>query len=62
MEHLFDGLSVLHRFTIKDGAATYKNRILKSQIYLKGLKANRLTVNQFGTFAHPDPCKTLLGR
>jgi len=62
MEHLFDGLPVLHRFTIKGGKATYQNRILKCRAYLEGKEANRLTLNQFGTFAFPDPCKSTLGK
>lgn len=62
MEHLFDGLSVLHRFAIKKGKATYQNRLLKSQAYLEAKEANRLTIHQYGTFAYPDPCKSVLGK
>ncbi len=62
MEHLFDGFSVLHRFAIKKGKATYQNRLLKSQAYLEGKEANRLTIHQYGTFAYPDPCKSVLGK
>jgi len=62
LNHLFDGMSVLHRFSIRDGAATYRNRILQSNTLKDGLKANRLTVTQFGTHADIDPCLSTFGR
>ncbi|EFX64845.1 hypothetical protein DAPPUDRAFT_333779 [Daphnia pulex] len=65
MDHLFDGLSVINRFAIDgqgEGKATYQNCILKSDTYKDSKAANRLTMHQFGTFAYPDPCKSLLGK
>lgn len=62
MRTLFDGLAVLHRFAIKDGKATYQNRILTSESYLRSKEANRLVITQFGTRSTPDPCQTLLGK
>lgn len=48
MYHLFDGLSVLHKFEIGGGKATYQNRILRSDTYTQSTEANRLTLHQFG--------------
>lgn len=48
MNHLFDGFSVLHLFTVSNGRATYRSRILKSESYLTSKAANRLTIGQFG--------------
>jgi beta,beta-carotene 9',10'-dioxygenase len=62
MRHLFDGMSVLHRFNVSQGKATYQNRILQSETYLQSKEANRLVVGQFATVAGPDPCKSILGR
>ncbi|KAK4028772.1 carotenoid isomerooxygenase-like [Daphnia magna] len=65
MNHLFDGLSVMHRFAINgygEGKSTYQNRILQSDTYKQAKAANRLTMHQFGTFAFPDPCQSLWGR
>ena len=62
VNHVFDGMAVIHRFEISKGKATYQNRILNSNTYLKSKAANRLMVSQFGTLATPDPCKTTLGK
>ncbi|XP_015784651.1 beta,beta-carotene 9',10'-oxygenase-like [Tetranychus urticae] len=60
--HLFDGLALIHQFTIDNGSVTYRNRFLRSQAYKRNMKANRIVVSDFGTRAYPDPCKSLLGR
>ncbi|KAG7178077.1 Beta,beta-carotene 9',10'-oxygenase-like 1 [Homarus americanus] len=58
--HIFDGMAVLHKFSIKGGETTYRSRILESDSYKKNSAANRIVVNEFGTRAYPDPCKTIL--
>ncbi|XP_063612171.1 beta,beta-carotene 15,15'-dioxygenase-like [Penaeus indicus] len=60
--HLFDGMAVLHKFTIKGGEAFYRSRILESDTYKKNTAANRIVIDEFGTRAYPDPCKTILQR
>ncbi|XP_070533065.1 beta,beta-carotene 15,15'-dioxygenase-like [Ptychodera flava] len=60
--HLFDGLSLLHRFNIKDGQVTYQNRFLRSDHYTKNMKANRIVCTEFGTVGHPDPCHNIFQR
>ncbi|XP_070576634.1 retinal Mueller cells isomerohydrolase-like [Ptychodera flava] len=61
-KHLFDGLSLLHRFNIKDGQVTYQNRFLRSDHYKENMKANRIVCTEFGTVGHPDPCHNLFQR
>eukprot|EP00057_Strongylocentrotus_purpuratus_P028214 XP_011682688.1 PREDICTED: retinal Mueller cells isomerohydrolase [Strongylocentrotus purpuratus] len=63
VDHLFDGLSFLHRFIIEGGEVKYQGRFLRSDIYEKAMKHQRLVFSGFGTPArHPDPCKTLFQR
>ncbi|XP_047468958.1 carotenoid-cleaving dioxygenase, mitochondrial-like [Penaeus chinensis] len=58
--HVFDGMAVLHKFSIKGGEATYRSRILESDSYKRNSAANRIVVDEFGTRGYPDPCKTIL--
>ncbi|XP_070533137.1 beta,beta-carotene 15,15'-dioxygenase-like isoform X1 [Ptychodera flava] len=60
--HIFDGLSLLHRFNIKDGQVTYQSRFLRSDHYNKNMEANRIVCTEFGTLGHPDPCHSLFQR
>ncbi|XP_022246246.1 beta,beta-carotene 9',10'-oxygenase-like isoform X2 [Limulus polyphemus] len=60
--HIFDGMALLHRYHISNGEVTYQNKFLRSQTYNRNMNANRIVVSEFGTKAHPDPCKTLLQR
>ncbi|XP_002732624.1 carotenoid-cleaving dioxygenase, mitochondrial-like, partial [Saccoglossus kowalevskii] len=53
--HLFDGMALLHKFTVKDGKVTYQNRFLTSDTYRKNKAANRIVVSEFGTLSNPDP-------
>ncbi|XP_046576729.1 beta,beta-carotene 15,15'-dioxygenase-like, partial [Haliotis rubra] len=62
VDHLFDGLAVLHKFTVKDGKVQYQSKLLDSETLAKCLKANRLVVGQFATAAYPDPCKSIFTR
>ncbi|KAK7501896.1 hypothetical protein BaRGS_00006982, partial [Batillaria attramentaria] len=62
LRHLFDGFAVLHRFDLHQGKVTYTSRVLDSESWERSVKANRLVTTQFGTYAHPDPCKTLFSR
>ncbi|KAF5305094.1 hypothetical protein FQA39_LY09356 [Lamprigera yunnana] len=60
--HLFDGMSLLHRFCIKNGKVTYQCRFLQSDTYKKNKQANRIVVTDFGTSSVPDPCHTIFKR
>ncbi|CAL8110500.1 unnamed protein product [Orchesella dallaii] len=60
--HIFDGLAILHKFSILNGKTYYISRALRSDAYKKNMEANRIVVSDFGTHAHADPCQTLFGR
>ncbi|XP_070561443.1 beta,beta-carotene 15,15'-dioxygenase-like isoform X2 [Ptychodera flava] len=57
--HVFDGLALLHRFDILDGIITYQSKFLQSDVYKKNMATNRIVCSEFGTLAHPDPCKNI---
>ena len=62
LNHWFDGMALLHSFTIQSGKVTYTSKFLRSDSYTKNMVANRLVVTEFGTHAVPDPCQTLFQR
>ncbi|XP_061549307.1 beta,beta-carotene 15,15'-dioxygenase [Phycodurus eques] len=60
--HWFDGMSLIHSFTFKDGEVFYRSKFLKSHTYKKNIKADRIVVSEFGTMVYPDPCKNIFSR
>ncbi|XP_078599929.1 carotenoid-cleaving dioxygenase, mitochondrial-like [Branchiostoma floridae x Branchiostoma japonicum] len=60
--HLFDGLSLIHRFNIEGSKVTYQNRFLRSDSYVLAQQQNRIVVSEFGTNSYPDPCKNIFSR
>jgi carotenoid cleavage dioxygenase-like enzyme len=56
--HWFDGLAMLHAFTIQDGTVTYANQYLQSPAYRKNNRAGKITYSEFAT----DPCRSLFSR
>jgi carotenoid cleavage dioxygenase-like enzyme len=54
----FDGLAMLHRFTIADGAVSYGNRALDSQARRRAEATGRISMREFAT----DPCRSLFAR
>ncbi|KAL7854762.1 hypothetical protein SRHO_G00169520 [Serrasalmus rhombeus] len=60
--HWFDGMSLIHSFTFKDGEVHYRSKFLKSETYKKNIAANRIVVTEFGTMAYPDPCKNIFSK
>jgi beta,beta-carotene 9',10'-dioxygenase len=56
--HWFDGLAMLHRFTIADGRISYANKFLESNSYLAAKETGRITYSEFAT----DPCRSMFGR
>lgn len=51
-----------YRFAINDGEVTYQCRFIKTNAYTKNHAANRIVMNEFGTRAVPDPCKSIFER
>uniref|UniRef100_A0A6J0UMW6 Beta,beta-carotene 15,15'-dioxygenase n=1 Tax=Pogona vitticeps TaxID=103695 RepID=A0A6J0UMW6_9SAUR len=60
--HWFDGLALLHSFTIKNGEVFYRSKYLRSDTYKCNIEANRIVVSEFGTMAYPDPCKNIFAK
>ncbi|XP_072254224.1 beta,beta-carotene 15,15'-dioxygenase-like [Pyxicephalus adspersus] len=60
--HWFDGLSLLHSFTFKNGDVYYRSKYLRSDTYNSNMEANRIVVSEFGTMAYPDPCKNIFSK
>jgi beta,beta-carotene 9',10'-dioxygenase len=58
MRHWFDGLAMLHRFTIQDGCVSYANRFLQSRAYRACHEHGRIAYSEFAT----DPCRSLFKR
>ncbi|HXD55712.1 MAG TPA: carotenoid oxygenase family protein, partial [Solirubrobacteraceae bacterium] len=58
MRHWFDGLAMLHRFTISGGEVSYGNRFLHSRSYKAAKEEGKLVYGEFAT----DPCRSLFKR
>ncbi len=58
MRHWFDGLAMLHRFTIDGGRVSYGNRFLESRSYRAAREQGRMVYGEFAT----DPCRSLFKR
>jgi len=58
MRHWFDGLAMLHRFTLRDGHASYGNRFLHSASYRAAEERGEIAYPEFAT----DPCRSLFKR
>lgn len=56
--HWFDGLAMLHAFSVKDGLVSYRNRFIRSEAYTQATTKNNL---KFWGFAQ-DPCYTVFWR
>lgn len=57
VSHWFDGLAMLHRFTIAGGRVSYGNRFLRSKAFA-GARDGRVTYREFAT----DPCRSAFQR
>ncbi len=58
MRHWFDGLAMLHRFTLDGGRVSYGNRYLESRSYRAARERGRIAYGEFAT----DPCRSLFKR
>jgi carotenoid cleavage dioxygenase-like enzyme len=58
LRHWFDGLAMLHRFTVADGKVSYGNRYLQSRSYRAAEEHGKLVYGEFAT----DPCRSLFKR
>ncbi|KAG9267116.1 beta,beta-carotene 15,15'-dioxygenase-like [Astyanax mexicanus] len=60
--HWFDGMALMHSFTIKNGEVTYRSRFLRGDTYNSNMQANRIVVSEMGTMAYPDPSKNIFSK
>ena len=58
MRHWFDGLAMLHRFTLEHRRVSYGNRFLQSRSYMAAREQGRMVYSEFAT----DPCRSLFRR
>ena len=58
MNHWFDGLAMLHRFSFARGEVSYANRFLETRAYRAAQDTGRITYSEFAT----DPCRSLFQR
>jgi carotenoid cleavage dioxygenase-like enzyme len=57
VNHWFDGLAMLHRFSFAGGEVSYANRFLRTNAYREA-EAGRVTYSEFAT----DPCRSVFKR
>jgi carotenoid cleavage dioxygenase-like enzyme len=58
VRHWFDGLAMLHRFSIRDGEVSYGNRFLRGKAFRAAEQTGHLGFQEFAS----DPCRTLFRR
>jgi carotenoid cleavage dioxygenase-like enzyme len=56
--HWFDGLAMLHKFSIAGGKVSYANKYLESRAYDEAVASGRIAYSEFAT----DPCRSLFAR
>lgn len=56
--HWFDGLAMLHRFTIEAGRVSYASRFLAGRARDEAERTGRIAYSEFAT----DPCRSLFAR
>lgn len=61
-QHWFDGMAMLQRYHIADGKVTYQRKFLRTDTYRANMATKRISINEFGTQAVPDPCKNIFSR
>jgi beta,beta-carotene 9',10'-dioxygenase len=55
MRHWFDGLAMLHKFSISKGKVSYVSRYIDCMAYRETTKTGKISYSDFAT----DPCRTL---
>jgi beta,beta-carotene 9',10'-dioxygenase len=58
MNHWFDGLAMLHRFSFDGGSVSYANRFLEGKAYRAARETGEISYSEFAT----DPCRSLFQR
>jgi beta,beta-carotene 9',10'-dioxygenase len=58
VNHWFDGLAMLHRFSFANGDVSYANRFLETKAYRAAKASGEIEYSEFAT----DPCRSLYQR
>lgn len=58
LRHWFDGLAMLHAFSISDSGVSYSNRYLRTGAYKAASNDGRVAFKEFAT----DPCRSIFKR
>lgn len=58
VNHWFDGLAMLHRFSFGGGSVSYANRFLRSKAYEAAEREGKIAYSEFAT----DPCRSIFRR
>ncbi len=58
MRHWFDGLAMLHKFTIRNKQVGYISRFIDCEAYRATKESGKITYSDFAT----DPCRTLFAK
>jgi carotenoid cleavage dioxygenase-like enzyme len=58
LEHWFDGLAILHKFSFKGGKVSYTNKFIKSNAFFKAKEKGKISFREFAT----DPCLPIFSR
>lgn len=53
--HWFDGLGMLHRFSVDGGQVSYGNKFIQSRAYLHAMENDQISFREFAT--DPDPVR-----
>lgn len=56
--HWFDGLAMLHKFSIANGRVAYANKFLDCDAYRQARDTGKIAYSEFAT----DPCRSMFGR
>ena len=62
MNHMFDGMALVQKFSIRNGDVTYQSRFVQSDTYKRNTKAGKIVMPEFGTLASMDPSKNFFSR
>ncbi|HLX55164.1 MAG TPA: carotenoid oxygenase family protein [Aquella sp.] len=58
LNHWFDGMAVIHKFSFKDGKVYYRSRFLQSTAYLSVKNEHKISYGEFAT----SPKQSFIGR
>lgn len=61
-ENWFDGMCILHKFAISQGAVSYCSRFIRSKTFEVNSVSNKIVHSEFGTVASSDPYWGILKR